>query len=117
MRSSKQREETHEIGELAMNVTEYLEGRLRHQNHRLTHDNFLGQIAETDYLVRLEGDLEGLSVHKDLRLHERIQEKHSQIRSGAQTSLNSTCRSTTQALLISRVANDRLEQLHPLFLL
>jgi hypothetical protein len=65
-------EETHEICKLAVNVSEYLEGRFGLEDNWLTDDDFLSKVAERNDLLCFEGDLECLCVHKVIGLHKHI---------------------------------------------
>lgn len=51
MRTSIKSEETHQICELTMNISEYFQRRFSLKNHRLTNDYFLSQVAECDDLI------------------------------------------------------------------
>jgi hypothetical protein len=66
-------EETHEVRELPVDVSEYLQGGFRLQDDRLAHDDLFRQVAEGNDLLRFEGHLEGLRVHEVVGLHEHVE--------------------------------------------
>lgn len=74
VRRAVEREETHQVGELSVDVPEDLERRLGLQDHRLVYDDLLCEVAEGDDLVSLEGYLQRLCVHVDCGLQQHVQE-------------------------------------------
>lgn len=104
--------ERHKVSELPVNVSKYLKRRLSLQDHGLTDDYFLGQVAERDDLVGAEADLERLSVHVDCGLEQHIEEVGSHVHLAVQFLLEVHLRRL--ALLAPQ---DRLQQLQPLLLL
>lgn len=72
-------EETHQICELTMNISENFQRRFSLKDHGLTHDYFLSQVAKSDDLIRSKCHLQCLRISKCLWLHQSIEEKGSNI--------------------------------------
>lgn len=72
VRASIKSEETHQICELPMDISEYFQRRLSLKNHWLTNYYFLSQIAKCNYLFRSKTHLQSLGICEGLRLHQGI---------------------------------------------
>lgn len=88
MRTPIKSEETHQICELTMNISEYFQRRFCLKNHRLTDDYFLSQIAESDDLIRSKAHFQSLRISECLRLHQSIKEISSNVQLSIQFFLN-----------------------------
>lgn len=77
-------EEGHEVGELPVDVSEDLEGRLGLQDVGLADDDLLGQVAQIHDVLSPEADLECFCVHEVVGLQQHVEVFVGQVHLAAQ---------------------------------